>query len=530
MATTEERPPAETPIQTIEERIEALRKRSAALLDPARKDAVRKQHEKGKLTARERIDLLLDRNSFQETDPFAVHRTHDFGMDRNRPAGDGVVTGYGTIDGRKAFVASQDFTVFGGSVGEIHAQKICKVQDLAMSTGAPFIQINDSGGARIQEGAASLAGYGYMFERNVRASGVIPQISVIMGPCAGGAVYSPAITDFTFMVRETSHMFITGPEVIKAVTGEEVSFEELGGAMTHASKSGVASFVSQDEEECLAMVRHLLSYLPSNNVEDPPWYSPVDDPERHDDGLTRLVPDSAKVPYDMHEVIRRVVDDGDFFEVFPFWAMNIVIGFARLDGHSVGIVANQPAVNAGTLDIDSSEKASRFVRFCDAFNIPLVTFVDVPGFLPGTDQEFHGIIRHGAKLLYAFAEATVPRLTVITRKAYGGAYLVMNSKHLRADVSFAWPTAEIAVMGPEGAVNVVFKKQIEKAEDPVAARAELIRQYQEKFATPYIAAERGFIDGVIEPAETRPRLIKALRMLATKRETVPARKHGNMPL
>jgi acetyl-CoA carboxylase carboxyltransferase component len=530
MATTEERPPAETPTQTIEERIEALRKRSAALLDPARKDAVRKQHEKGKLTARERIDLLLDRNSFQETDPFAVHRTHDFGMDRNRPAGDGVVTGYGTIDGRKAFVASQDFTVFGGSVGEIHAQKICKVQDLAMSTGAPFIQINDSGGARIQEGAASLAGYGYMFERNVRASGVIPQISVIMGPCAGGAVYSPAITDFTFMVRETSHMFITGPEVIKAVTGEEVSFEELGGAMTHASKSGVASFVSQDEEECLAMVRHLLSYLPSNNVEDPPWYSPVDDPERHDDGLTRLVPDSAKVPYDMHEVIRRVVDDGDFFEVFPFWAMNIVIGFARLDGHSVGIVANQPAVNAGTLDIDSSEKASRFVRFCDAFNIPLVTFVDVPGFLPGTDQEFHGIIRHGAKLLYAFAEATVPRLTVITRKAYGGAYLVMNSKHLRADVSFAWPTAEIAVMGPEGAVNVVFKKQIEKAEDPVAARAELIRQYQEKFATPYIAAERGFIDGVIEPAETRPRLIKALRMLATKRETVPARKHGNMPL
>jgi acetyl-CoA carboxylase carboxyltransferase component len=530
MATTEERPPAETPIQTIEGRIEALRKRSAALLDPARKDAVRKQHEKGKLTARERIDLLLDRNSFQETDPFAVHRTHDFGMDRNRPAGDGVVTGYGTIDGRKAFVASQDFTVFGGSVGEIHAQKICKVQDLAMSTGVPFIQINDSGGARIQEGAASLAGYGYMFERNVRASGVIPQISVIMGPCAGGAVYSPAITDFTFMVRETSHMFITGPEVIKAVTGEEVSFEELGGAMTHASKSGVASFVSQDEEECLAMVRHLLSYLPSNNVEDPPWYSPVDDPERHDDGLTRLVPDSAKVPYDMHEVIRRVVDDGDFFEVFPFWAMNIVIGFARLDGHSVGIVANQPAVNAGTLDIDSSEKASRFVRFCDAFNIPLVTFVDVPGFLPGTDQEFHGIIRHGAKLLYAFAEATVPRLTVITRKAYGGAYLVMNSKHLRADVSFAWPTAEIAVMGPEGAVNVVFKKQIEKAEDPVAARAELIRQYQEKFATPYIAAERGFIDGVIEPAETRPRLIKALRMLATKRETVPARKHGNMPL
>jgi acetyl-CoA carboxylase carboxyltransferase component len=434
------------------------------------------------------------------------------------------------VDGRRVFVASQDFTVFGGSLGEIHAQKICKVQDLAMSTGAPFIQINDSGGARIQEGAASLAGYGYVFERNVRASGVIPQISVIMGPCAGGAVYSPAITDFTFMVRETSHMFITGPDVIKAVTGEEVTFEELGGAMTHASRSGVASFVSQDEEECLAMVRHLLSYLPSNNLEDAPAFAPVDDPDRRDEGLTHVIPDSAREPYDMHEVIRRIVDDGDFFEVFPFWAMNVVTGFARLDGRAVGVVANQPKVLAGTLNIDASEKAARFVRTCDAFNIPIVTFVDVPGFLPGTDQEYQGIIRHGAKLLYAFTEATVPRLTVITRKAYGGAYLVMNSKHLRADVSFAWPTAEIAVMGPEGAVNVVFRKQIEKAEDPVTARAELIQQYQDKFATPYIAAERGFIDDVIEPAETRPRLIKALRMLSTKRETVPARKHGNIPL
>ncbi len=516
--------------QTIEERIEDLRRRKAALLDDHRKDAVRRQHEKGKLTARERLELLLDRSSFVETDPFVAHRSHDFGMERNRPAGDGVVTGYGTIDGRRIFVASQDFSVFGGSLGEVHAQKICKVQDLAMSTGAPFIQINDSGGARIQEGAASLAGYGYIFERNVRASGVIPQISVIMGPCAGGAVYSPAITDFTFMVRETSHMFITGPEVIKAVTGEEVSFEELGGAMTHASKSGVASFVSQDEEECLAMVRHLLSYLPSNNLEDPPSYAVVDDPERHDEGLTHLIPDSAKEPYDMHEVIRRVVDDGDFFEVFPFWAMNIVTGLARLDGHTVGIVANQPKVLAGTLDIDSAEKASRFVRFCDAFNIPLLTFVDVPGFLPGKEQEFHGIIRHGAKLLYAYAEATVPRMTVITRKAYGGAYLVMNSKHLRADVSFAWPTAEIAVMGPEGAVNVVFKKEIEKAEDPAARRDELIADYQRKFANPYVAAERGFVDDVIEPAETRPRLVKAMRMLATKRESVPARKHGNMPL
>jgi acetyl-CoA carboxylase carboxyltransferase component len=516
--------------RTVEDRIEELRKRKAALLDDHRKDAVRRQHEKGKLTARERLELLLDRGSFVETDPFAIHRAHEFGMDRNRPAGDGVVTGYGTVDGRRIFVASQDFSVFGGSLGEVHAQKICKVQDLAMSTGAPFIQINDSGGARIQEGAASLAGYGYIFERNVRASGVIPQISVIMGPCAGGAVYSPAITDFTFMVRETSHMFITGPEVIKAVTGEEVSFEELGGAMTHASKSGVASFASQDEEECLAMVRHLLSYLPSNNLEDPPSYAVVDDPERHDEGLTHLIPDSAKEPYDMHEVIRRVVDDGDFFEVFPFWAMNIVTGLARLDGHTIGIVANQPKVLAGTLDIDSAEKASRFVRFCDAFNIPLLTFVDVPGFLPGKEQEFHGIIRHGAKLLYAYAEATVPRMTVITRKAYGGAYLVMNSKHLRADVSFAWPTAEIAVMGPDGAVNVVFKKEIEKAEDPAARRDELIGEYQRKFANPYVAAERGFVDDVIEPSETRPRLVKAMRMLATKRESVPARKHGNMPL
>ncbi len=515
---------------TVEERIEELRRRKAALLDERRKEAVRRQHEKGKLTARERLDLLLDRGSFVETDPFVVHRSHDFGMERNRPPGDGVVTGYGTIDGRRVFVASQDFSVFGGSLGEAHAQKICKVQDLALGTGAPFIQINDSGGARIQEGAASLAGYGYIFERNVRASGVIPQISVIMGPCAGGAVYSPAITDFTFMVRETSHMFITGPEVIKAVTGEEVSFEELGGAMTHASRSGVASFVAQDEEECLAMVRHLLSYLPSNNLEDPPAYAVVDDPERRDEGLTHLVPNSPREPYDMHEVIRRVVDDGDFFEVFPFWAMNIVTGFARLDGRTVGVVANQPKVLAGTLDIDSSEKASRFVRFCDAFNIPLLTFVDVPGFLPGKEQEFGGIIRHGAKLLYAFAEATVPRMTVITRKAYGGAYLVMNSKHLRADVSFAWPTAEIAVMGPEGAVNVVFRKEIEKAEDPARRREELIAEYQRRFANPYVAAERGFVDDVIEPAETRPRLIRALRMLATKREAVPARKHGNIPL
>jgi acetyl-CoA/propionyl-CoA carboxylase carboxyl transferase subunit len=401
---------------------------------------------------------------------------------------------------------------------------------LALQTGAPFIQINDSGGARIQEGAASLAGYGYIFERNVRASGVIPQISVIMGPCAGGAVYSPAITDFTFMVKETSHMFITGPDVIKTVTGEDVTMEALGGAMTHATESGVASFVGEDDEDVLQRVRYLLSFLPSNNLEDPPAYASSDDPERLAEALTHLVPDRTQEPYDMHEVIRYVVDDGDFLEVFPLWADSIVIGFARLDGRSIGIVANQPKVRAGTLDIDASEKASRFVRFCDAFNIPLLTFVDVPGFLPGTQQEYHGIIRHGAKLLYAFAEATVPRMTVITRKAYGGAYLVMNSKHLRADVSFAWPTAEIAVMGAEGAVNVVFRKEIEKATDPDSRRAELIREYRDKFSTPYAAAERGFVDDVIEPAETRPRLIRSLRMLSTKRESIPARKHGNIPL
>src|SRR5213083_176499 len=528
MAKTEERP--QVPVRTVEERIEELRKRRAAMLDAHRKEAVRRQHERGKLSARERLELLLDAGSFQETDPFALHRSHDFGMERNRPAGDGVVTGHGTIDGRKVFVASQDFTVFGGSLGEVHAQKICKVLDLAMSTGAPFIQLNDSGGARIQEGAASLAGYGYIFERNVRASGVIPQISAILGPCAGGAVYSPAVTDFTFMVKETSHMFITGPDVIKTVTGEDVTMEALGGAMTHATESGVAAFVGEDDEDVLQRVRYLLSFLPSNNLEDPPAYATTDDPERLTEALTHLVPDRTQEPYDMHEVIRYVVDDGDFLEVFPLWADSIVIGFARLDGHSIGIVANQPKVRAGTLDIDASEKASRFVRFCDAFNIPLLTFVDVPGFLPGTEQEYHGIIRHGAKLLYAFAEATVPRMTVITRKAYGGAYLVMNSKHLRADVSFAWPTAEIAVMGAEGAVNIVFKKEIEKAEDPAARRAELIGEYQRKFANPYIAAERGFVDDVIEPAETRPRLIRALRMLSTKRESVPARKHGNIPL
>ncbi|MEX0832747.1 MAG: acyl-CoA carboxylase subunit beta [Actinomycetota bacterium] len=535
MAKTEEKPPSssESPEPrppTIEERIEDLRRRKAEAREPGGDDSTRKQHARGKLTARERIELLLDKGSFVETNQLARHQVKDFGMDKNRPPGDGVVTGWGTIDGRKIFVFSQDFAVFGGSLGEVMSQKICNIMDLAASTGAPVIGINDSGGARIQEGAASLAAYGRIFDRNVRASGVVPQISIIMGPCAGGAVYSPAITDFIYMVKETSHMFITGPEVIKTVTGEEVTFEELGGAMTHASRSGVASLVAQDEEDCLAQVRYLLSFLPSNNMEEAPAYAASDSPDRRDEGLTNIVPATPREPYDMKDVIRRVFDDGEFYEIFPYWAMNVVVGFARLDGRSVGVIANQPKVLAGVLDIESSEKAARFIRFCDAFNIPLVTFVDVPGFMPGTNQEYGGIIRHGAKLLYAFAEATVPRMTVITRKAYGGAYVVMNSKHLRADASFAWPTAEIAVMGSEGAASIVFRKEIEKADDPDLRRRELIADYEEKFANPYVAAERGYIDDVIEPADTRPRLIKTLRMLQSKREAVPPRKHGNIPL
>jgi acetyl-CoA carboxylase carboxyltransferase component len=513
-----------------ERKIEDLRKRKEEAAVAGGPDAVERQHKRGKLTARERIELLLDAGSFVETDALSRHRVAAFGMEKTRPYGDGVVTGWGTIDGRKVFVFSQDFTIFGGSLGETFAEKICKVMDLAVATGAPVIGLNDSGGARIQEGASSLAGYGYIFDRNVRSSGVIPQISVILGPCAGGAVYSPAMTDFIFMVKETSHMFITGPEVIKTVTGEDVTFEELGGAQTHASKSGIASVITEDERECLQSVRYLMSFLPANNMEDPPAYASTDDPERRCEKLADLIPDSPREPYDMKDVIRDVVDDGDFFEVFPLWAMNILTGFARLDGQSVGIVANQPKVLAGTLDIESSEKAARFVRFCDAFNIPLLTFVDVPGFLPGTAQEYGGIIRRGAKLLYAFTEATVPRMTVITRKAYGGAYVVMNSKHIRSDISFAWPTAEIAVMGPEGAVNIVFRKELDKAEDPEARRKELIEEYEERFANPYIAADRGYVDDVIDPAETRVRLIQALRMLKTKREAVPARKHGNVPL
>jgi acetyl-CoA carboxylase carboxyltransferase component len=515
---------------TSQERIEQLRQLKAAAALGGGADAIERQHARGKLTARERLELLLDPGSFVETDALVRHRLGTYGLDRQRPYSDGVITGWGMIDGRKVFVFSQDFTVFGGSLGEVFAEKVCKIMDLAVATGAPVIGINDSGGARIQEGAASLAGYGYIFDRNVRASGVVPQISVIMGPCAGGAVYSPAITDFVFMVKGTSHMFITGPDVIKAVTGEEVTFEELGGANTHASRSGIASFIADDEAETLNMVRYLLSFLPANNLEDPPSFAPRDDPDRRDESLNTLIPDSPREAYDMKDVITRIVDDGEFFEVFPLWAGNILIGFARLDGRSVGVVANQPKVLAGTLDYDSSEKAARFIRFCDAFNIPLICFEDVPGFLPGTAQEYGGIIRRGAKLLYAWTEATVPRITIITRKAYGGAYVVMNSKHLRADMSLAWPTAEIAVMGSEGAVNVIFRKEIQQASNPKARRAELIAQYDEQFANPYAAAERGYVDDVIEPAETRPRLIQALRVLRTKREQVPPRKHGNIPL
>jgi propionyl-CoA carboxylase beta chain len=496
--------------------------------------AVEHQHARGKLTARERIGLLLDPGSFVELDMFTRHRAHGFGLEDHRPWGDGVVTGHGTIDGRKVFVFSQDFTVFGGSLGEVFAEKICKVMDLAVKMGCPLIGINDSGGARIQEGVVSLGGYADIFFRNVRASGVIPQISVVMGPCAGGAVYSPAITDFIFMVKETSHMFITGPEVIRTVTGEEVTMEELGGAVSHATKSGVAHFASESEEECLDMVRELLSYIPQNNLEMPPYEEPDDDPDRQDAVLKSIVPDLPTKPYDIVDVVRAVVDDNHFFEVAPLYAQNLVVGFARLNGHSVGIVGNQPKALAGVLDIAASTKGARFIRFCDAFSIPLVSFVDVPGFLPGTSQEYGGIILHGAKLLYAYAEATVPKLTIITRKAYGGAYDVMSSKHIGADFNAAWPTAEIAVMGPDGAVNIVFRKELEAAAenggDAAARRAELVNEYTEKFANPYIAAERGYVDDVIEPEETRPWLIKALEVSLTKREAGPKRKHGNIPL
>ena len=516
--------------ETHEEKLDYLRELREPAINSASDEAVEKHHAKGKLTARERIDMLLDPGSFEELDTFVRHRTHDFDMDKRRPWGDAVVTGYGTIEGRKVFVFSQDFTVFGGSLGEVMAEKMCKVMDLAAKVGAPVIGLNDSGGARIQEGVVSLGAYGDVFARNVSSSGVIPQISVIMGPCAGGAVYSPAMTDFIFMVKETSHMFITGPEVIKTVTGEEVEFEELGGAMTHNSKSGVAHFAAEDEESCLEDVRYLMSFLPLNNMEQPPHYPPSDDPEREDPELDHFVPDDPNKPYDMRKVVAKVVDDEEFFEVHEHFAKNIVCGFSRLDGHPVGIVGNQPAFKAGVLDIESSEKAARFVRTCDAFNIPIITFTDVPGFMPGTDQEWNGIIRHGAKLLYAYTEATVPKLTVVTRKAYGGAYDVMASKHMLADFNFAWPTAEIAVMGAEGAVNIIYRHDIAKSPTPDERRATLIADYKAHFANPYSAAERGYIDDVIEPRQTRPKLIRALRTLQTKRVAQPRRKHGNIPL
>ncbi len=487
-------------------------------------------HERGRLNARERLEILLDTGSFRETDMFVTHRTYDFSLDQQRYLSDSVVTGWGTIDGRLVYVFSQDFTVFGGSLGEVHAEKICKIMDMALKNGAPLIGLNDSGGARIQEGVVSLGAYADIFLRNTLASGVIPQISAIMGPCAGGAVYSPAITDFIFMVQNSSYMFITGPDVVKAVTHEEVSFEDLGGAEVHASESGVCHFMAPNEADCLYMIRLLLSYLPQNNMEDPPMVISSDDRLRTEEALDAIVPDDPSKPYNMRDIIRLVVDDGVFFELHENYAQSIVVGFARLGGHSVGIVANQPEVLAGVLDIDSSVKGARFVRFCDSFNIPIITFVDVPGFLPGTSQEHGGIIRHGAKLLFAYCEATVPKITVITRKAYGGAYVVMSSKHIRGDLNLAWPTAELAVMGPEGAVKIIHRKQIAEAKKPKKEEAELAADYREKFSNPYVAAARGYIDDIIEPRYTRERLINALEMLSNKRDSNPPKKHGNIPL
>jgi propionyl-CoA carboxylase beta chain len=520
-------PPDEDPLRA---RLQALERQAELGGGPER---IAKQHEAGKLTARERLELLLDPGTFTELDKFVMHRSSEFGMGDKRIPGDGVVTGYGRIDGRQVFVFAQDFTVFGGSLSEAYAGKICKVMDLATKVGAPVIGLNDSGGARIQEGVASLGGYAEIFLRNVEASGVVPQLSAILGPCAGGAVYSPAMTDFIFMVESTSYMFITGPDVIRAVTHEEVTKDELGGAHTHAARSGVAHRAFTDEAGCLRALRELLTFLPQNNREDPPRApeSARKDPaDRRDASLDDLIPSDPSKPYDMHEVVRRVVDDGAFFEIQPEFALNMIVGFARLDGRPVGVVANQPAHLAGCLDINASLKAARFVRFCDCFNIPLVTFVDVPGFLPGTAQEFGGIIKHGAKLLYAFAEATVPKLTVITRKAYGGAYDVMSSKHIRADLNFAYPTAEIAVMGPEGAVGIIFRDEIAKAADPAAARATYVAEYREKFANPYSAAALGYVDEVIRPRETRARLCRALAALSNKRDSNPTKKHGNIPL
>ena len=515
---------------TVEDKNKRLRTlREEAKLGGGKK-RIEAQHKKGKFTARERIELLLDPESFMELDQFVVHQCTELGMTKRKIPGDGVVTGYGTIDGRLVYVFSQDFTVFGGSLGEMFARKVCKLMDLALKAGAPVIGLNDSGGARIQEGVASLAGYGDIFLRNVMASGVVPQISAIMGPCAGGAVYSPALTDFIIMVDKTSHMFITGPQVIKTVVGQKVSFEELGGALVHSQTSGVTHFMAKDEEHCIQIIKQLLGYLPSNYLEDPPIVETHDDPNRTDEGIADIIPDDPDKPYDIKEIIEHVVDNNEFFEVQPLWAPNIVIGFARLNGRTAGIVANQPSCYAGALDINSSVKGGRFVRFCDAFNIPVITFVDVPGFLPGIEQEHGGIIRHGSKLLYAYCEATVPKITLIVRKAYGGAYDVMGSKHSGGDINYAWPTAEIAVMGPQGAINIIFRKEIDEAKDPEQKRRELATEYRQKFANPYTAAQKGYIDEVIEPAETRPKLISALEMLATKREAKPPKKHANIPL
>jgi propionyl-CoA carboxylase beta chain len=512
------------------DKLKDLRERKSAALLGGGKRRIDDQHKKGKLTARERIDRLIDEGTFEEIGMLVQHRSYDFGMENQKYLGDGVITGHGKINGREVFVYSQDFTVFGGSLSEAHAEKICKIMEMALKVGIPLIGLNDSGGARIQEGVVSLGGYADIFLRNTMASGVIPQISAVMGPCAGGAVYSPAITDFVFMVKDTSYMFVTGPNVVKTVTHEEVSSEDLGGAITHATKSGVAHFACESEMECLDRIKTLLTFLPSNNMDDPPTHDSEDSIQRMDDQLNSIVPENPNKPYDMKQIIHSVVDDGEFFEVHEHYAENIIVGFARMDGRSVGVVANQPSVLAGVLDNDASVKGARFVRFCDAFNIPLLVFEDVPGFLPGTAQEWGGIIKNGAKLLYAFCEATVPKITVITRKAYGGAYDVMNSKHIRGDMNFGWPTAEIAVMGPKGAVEIIFKKEIEKAEDKEEAVKQKENEFREKFANPYIAAERGYLDDVIEPKETRARVVRALQMLETKVDRNPKKKHGNIPL
>jgi acetyl-CoA carboxylase carboxyltransferase component len=520
----------EAGIMSTNPRIDLLRQKRAQSRAGGGEERVKKQHEQGRKTAYERLEILLDPGSFHEIDAFVEHRAVHFGMDKQKYLGDSVVTGWGTINGRLVYVYSQDFTVLGGSLSEVHAAKIIKVMEMAMKNGAPMIGLNDSGGARIQEGVESLAGYAEIFLRNTMASGVIPQISVIMGPCAGGAVYSPALTDYVIMVRDTSYMFITGPNVVKQVLNEDVTSEQLGGATVHATKSGVCHLVGDDETQALMLVRELLSFLPQNNMEDAPFSPTTDDPLRSDPSLDEIIPDNPNKPYDMKQVIEKIVDDGYFFEIQPDYAANIVVGYARMGGHTVGIVANQPMVLAGVLDIHASEKAARFIRCCDAFNIPIITFVDVPGYLPGTDQEHNGIIRSGAKLLFAYCEATVPKLTVTTRKSYGGAYCVMSSKHIRGDLNLAWPTAEFAVMGPEGAVEIINRRDLSEAADPIARKAELAAEYRQRFAHPYIAAARGFIDDVIEPSETRARLINALQVFQNKRDENPPKKHGNMPL